>query len=125
MLLEARVVAALPVSDLAVAKEWYRAKLGLEPVEEFAGGLIYEAGEGSRFSLFPTGITERGGHTQVAFGVANVAAEVAALRERGVVFEEYDQPGLKTEDGIAVMDGHPGAWFKDCGGNLVGVVQLD
>src|SRR5680860_370140 len=43
----------------------------------------------------------------------DIDAEVAELRARGIVFEEYDFPGLKTENGIATTDGFKGAWFLD------------
>ena len=46
------------------------------------------------------------------------------LRQRGVVFEEYDFPGLKTENGIAALDGERAAWFVDSEGNILAVSQL-
>lgn len=67
----------------------------------------------------------------MAWEVADIEATVAALRSRGVVFEEYDLPGLKTINGIARIagnypskgSGEKGAWFKDSEGNLVGIGQ--
>ncbi|WP_441250240.1 VOC family protein [Kitasatospora sp. McL0602] len=124
MLSQARAQTTLPVADLAVAGEWYREKLGLEPVELHPDAAIYEIAEGTRFALFPTPNPDRGGHTQMGFMVPDVRAEVTALRERGVVFEEYDLPGLRTEDAVAEMDGRSAAWFKDCAGNLLGLVHF-
>jgi hypothetical protein len=49
---------------------------------------------------------------------------VKALQARGVVFEEYDFPGLKTDAGIATTGPTRAAWFKDSEGNMIGVVQL-
>jgi hypothetical protein len=47
------------------------------------------------------------------------------LSQNGVKFEEYDLPYLKTQNGVADMgDGTMGSWFKDPGGNIVGVVQM-
>ena len=62
---------------------------------------------------------------------ADIEATVAALRLRGVAFEEYDLPGLKTVNGVAQIAGNypskgtgeKGAWFKDSEGNLVGIGQ--
>lgn len=51
------------------------------------------------------------------WSVADVAAEVAELRARGVVFEEYDMPGIKTVNGIATGGGAKTTWFKDTEGN--------
>jgi hypothetical protein len=63
--------------------------------------------------------------------VDDIEATVKELRRRGVVFEEYDLPDLKTVDGIAVIDGNypskgvgeKGAWFRDSEGNLLGIGQ--
>jgi hypothetical protein len=56
--------------------------------------------------------------------VEDVESTVAALSERGVVFEQYDMPGIKTDErGIAVMGPFKGVWLKDPEGNLLGVVE--
>ena len=57
--------------------------------------------------------------------VPDVRAAVAELRSRGIVFEDYDFPGLKTVDGIADVGGASAAWFKDTEGNIIGVVQVN
>ncbi len=64
-----------------------------------------------------------GAHTQVGFRVDDIEAEVGQLRDKGVVFEEYDFPGLKTENGIAQIGPGRSAWFKDSEGNLIAIVQ--
>jgi hypothetical protein len=56
--------------------------------------------------------------------VDDIEAEVAGLRARGVVFEEYNLPGLKTVDGIANTNAGRAAWFKDSEGNILGLIQL-
>ena len=125
-----RVVARLPAKDLDRAKAWYSEKLGLEPAEERPGGLRYVIG-GCEFALFLSAGASDGSFTQMGFEVADLEAAVAELRRRGVLFEEYDLPGLRTEDGIATIDGnYPskgkgefGAWFRDCEGNLLGIGQ--
>ncbi len=66
-------------------------------------------------------VNPSGAHTQLGFDVADVEATVAQLRDNGVEFEEYDEPGLKTENGIAVIEGEKAAWFKDSEGNLLAV----
>jgi hypothetical protein len=38
--------------------------------------------------------------------VEDIEGTVRELRARGVVFEEYDVPGLKTVDGIAEIEGN-------------------
>ncbi len=120
----------LPTQDLERARAWYAEKLGLEPVEERPGGLLYRIG-GCEFALFASAGASDGSFTQIGLEVADLHAAVAEMRARGVVFEEYDLGTLRTDDGIATIEGnYPsrgtgeyGAWFKDCEGNLLGVGQ--
>lgn len=123
MLSDARVGAAIPCSDFERAKGWYKEKLGFAPSEENPGGAYFNCAEGTSFFLFPSSGKASGDHTQVAFEVADVKAEVAELQKAGVTFEEYDFPTLKTVDGIADMDGEKGAWFKDSEGNLIAIFE--
>jgi catechol 2,3-dioxygenase-like lactoylglutathione lyase family enzyme len=130
MLEHSDVATRLPAQNLERARSFYAEKLGLEPVEERPGGLLYRCGRGS-FALFLSAGAAAGTHTQMGWEVADIEATVAALRSRGVVFEEYDLPGLKTVNGIARIAGNypskgtgeKGAWFKDSEGNLVGLGQ--
>ena len=124
------VATRLPAQDLERARRFYEEKLGLTPVEERPGGLLYRSGSG-HFALFQSAGKASGSHTQMAWTVSDLAATVLDLRARGVVFEEYDVPGLTTVDGIATIAGnYPskgtgelGAWFKDSEGNLLGIGQ--
>ncbi len=59
----------------------------------------------------------------MSFEVDDLGAMVTELRGRGVIFEEYDLPGLKTENGIAEAEGERRAWFKDTEGNILAMVQ--
>src|SRR4030095_7258162 len=93
------VATRLPVQDLERARLFYAEKLSLEPVEERPGGLLYHCGSGS-FALFISSGASSGDFTQMAFEVTDLKATVAALRARGVKFEEYDLPALKTVEGI-------------------------
>jgi len=130
MLEHSDVATRLPAQDLARARTWYAEKLGLEPAEERPGGLRYRCGN-SYFALFASAGAPSGTHTQMGWEVADIEATVAALRARGVVFEEYDLPGLTTVNGIADVEGNypskgtgeRGAWFRDSEGNLLGIGQ--
>ncbi|HEX6468180.1 MAG TPA: VOC family protein [Streptosporangiaceae bacterium] len=131
MLSRSRVAARLPAQDLQRARAFYADKLGLEPIDERPGGLLYECG-GCHFALFASAGAAAGTHTQMAWTVDDIDAVVAGLRARGVVFEEYDGPGLKTVDGIAHVTGNypstgavaeRGAWFRDSEGNLLAIGQ--
>src|SRR5262245_52286514 len=105
LLAESKVAARLPAKDLERARRFYSEKLGLKPLEERPGGLLYCCG-GAYFALFESVGAASGSHTQMAWEVADVEATVAALRARGVVFEEYDLPGLETTNGIADIEGN-------------------
>ena len=129
MLKDGRVAARLPAQDLERARRFYSEKLGLEPVEEREGGLRYVFKGGGEFALFASAGAASGDHTQMSWEVDDLEATVSELRARGVVFEEYDLPGLRTVDGIAEIEGNypskgtgeRGAWFRDSEGNMLGV----
>jgi catechol 2,3-dioxygenase-like lactoylglutathione lyase family enzyme len=119
MLNDSRVTANIPAADIDRARSFYAEKLGLTPVQENPGGLIYSAG-GTYFFLYPTEFAGQAGHTIAQFHVADVAAEVSDLQSRGVTFEHYDLPGL-TWDGDVASAGDLGkmAWFKDSEDNVL------
>ena len=131
MLKDAQVATRIPVQDLDRARRFYASKLGLEPSEERTGGLLYRCGRGE-FALFESAGSSPGTFTQMAFEVDDLDATVAELRRRGIVFEEVDQPGLTTVNGIAEVAGNypskggrgeRAAWFRDLDGNLFGIGQ--
>ncbi|MFD1940041.1 VOC family protein [Nonomuraea mangrovi] len=130
MLQNSRVATRLPAQDLERARAFYAEKLGLEPVEERPGGLLYECG-GGRFSLFESTGAASGDHTQMAWEVDDIDTVVERLRNHGVVLEEVDVPGLRTVGGIAYVEGNypsagvgeRAAWFRDSEGNLLGIGQ--
>ena len=123
MLANASVSAMVPASDLNRARRFYGETLGLTPTMEMPGGLMYDLG-GTRFFLYETQFAGTAQHTVMAFDVADFDSEFAELRNSGVVFEEYDFPGLQTVDGVAEMDGNRVAWFKDTEGNILAVNEI-
>ena len=112
----------IPAKDLEGTRRFYEDVLGAQAIMEDPGGIIYQSGD-SFFSLYPTEFAGTAQHTVGAFMVRDVEAAVADLRGKGVTFEEYDLPGLKTVNGIAELGGTKGAWFKDPEGNILSVVQ--
>lgn len=111
------------VSDLAKAKKFYGETLGLE-VSEDNGMLTLHIAGGAKILAYP-----KPNHTPAAFTILNFPVDridpaVAQLKERGVQFERYDVPGLKTDDsGIARGEGPAIAWFKDPAGNILSVLE--
>jgi predicted enzyme related to lactoylglutathione lyase len=123
MLDGATVHTTLPAMDMERAAEFYTKKVGATTGDSAQGGSFFSVGD-SQFTLYPTPNPNRGGHTQMGLRVPDVRAAVAELRSRGIVFEEYDVPGLKTVDGVADLGGVSAAWFKDTEDNIIGVVQF-
>jgi catechol 2,3-dioxygenase-like lactoylglutathione lyase family enzyme len=123
MLQKLPTMAVLPAKDLERARAFYRDTLGLEPAEEETGGLRYNTGGGTSFLLYETDNAGSAKNTQMGWVTEDLDAEVADLRGRGVVFADYDFPGLKTENGIATTDGERTAWFLDSEGNILAVTE--
>jgi len=114
----------IPASDLARARAWYADKLGFTTSQEEAAAVLYRHGEDRLFLLFSSPGAGTAQHQVAAWVVEDLAAEVAELRARGVEFEQYDEPGLRTVDGIAVTPVGKAAWFKDSEGNVLTITQL-
>ena len=120
MLGESRMTTMLPVLDLARARAFYEEKLGLAPVGGRPDGkFLYRLAGGGLLALFPRGAPTRAEHTAVSFEVPDVAAAVRALRAKGVAFQDYDLPGLKTVDAVCVLGSEKAAWFLDPEGNTL------
>jgi len=120
MLSNSKVTANVPAADLQRARSFYADKLGLEPVQEHPGGLVYTTDAGTPFFLYETEFAGRAGHTIAQIHVDDVAKEVEELKGRGVTFEHYDLPDLTWDGDVA---SHPewgkAAWFKDSEGNIL------
>jgi hypothetical protein len=96
MLSKSPVSATIPFRGLKSARTFYSGKLGLElssgSVKE--GYLAYRAGKGTSLLLFESKSKKKSDNTAATFEVANLAREMTRLRKKGVVFEEYDLPGI-------------------------------
>ena len=122
MLSDLEVHAVVPASDLGRARGFYKDKLGLEPAEERREGLIYQANN-SKFLLYESQFAGTAQNTAMNWVVNDLDAEMTDLRSRGVKFEEYDFPGLKTENGVAADEAGRAAWFKDSEGNILALSE--
>ena len=124
MLADCSIHAALPAIDLERARRFYAEKLGLIPETELPDGLFYRCG-GTRFLVYPSQGVASGTHTQMTWNTNDIDAEVAALKARGVVFDEIDTPDLKTINSVATIGQSKGAWFRDSEGNVLALGQFD
>jgi catechol 2,3-dioxygenase-like lactoylglutathione lyase family enzyme len=121
---KSQVGAAIAVSDMGKAKEFYEGKLGLSNGEEQSdGGTTYTCGDGSLIHVYPS--PDNAGKTAAtlaAFRVDDIDSEVGELSQNGVSFERYE--GFDQDDkGIATMGPDKVAWLRDPDGNTLGVWQ--
>ena len=123
MLQNAPMYSYIPAKDVVRARQFYEEKLGFKPKELIAGGVVYEFANGTACFLYPTPNAGTSQASQAFWQVDDVEREVAELKARGVTFEEYDMPGMKTVNGIATAGGAKAAWFKDTEGNILAIVQ--
>jgi predicted enzyme related to lactoylglutathione lyase len=126
MLQKSRAAASMPASDLARARAFYEGTLGFTPDPDMNApdAVMYRCADGTAFLVFLSSGVSSGNHTQLSFEVEDISAEVRELRDKGIAFENYDSPDIKTEAGIAQMPDGSGGWFKDTEGNLIAVFQL-
>jgi catechol 2,3-dioxygenase-like lactoylglutathione lyase family enzyme len=118
-----RAFATIPASDMARAKRWYEEKLGLKPSAEAPEGARYKLADGTGFLLYPTQFAGKAPNTLMGFETNDVEGDVAALKKKGVKFEEYNMPGLKTVNSIATMGSTKGAWFRDSENNILSIAN--
>ena len=124
MLTSAHVTTILPVMDMNRARDFYENKLGLKPAGMKSDGkFVYSCADGAEIALFPKEGGTHADHTAISFQVPDVESEVGQLERAGVVFEDYDLPGLKTVNHICVLGSEKAAWFKDSEGNYLCIHQ--
>jgi predicted enzyme related to lactoylglutathione lyase len=123
MLSEKSVVTTIPVVDIERAKNFYENKLELKLLEEMGEGFFFEAGNNTQLYMYKRDST-KADHTVASFMVDDIEIEVNHLKEKGVIFEEYDLPNIKTINSIATSGSYKSAWFKDTEGNIIGLTQM-
>jgi catechol 2,3-dioxygenase-like lactoylglutathione lyase family enzyme len=114
----------LLATDLAAAREFYHGKLGLQIIREDENAIVFSCGGGTHLDVTQSTVGTADQQTQAAWQVSDIRAEVAELRARGVKVEDYDTPGLKTEDGIADIGFAWAAWIIDPATNALGILQI-
>ena len=116
----------LPVTDVDRARSFYTDILELtyDGTNE-EGSALYALDGGTMLVLLPRPDGTPSESTAMSFEVDDIAAEISALESRGVVFEDYDLPELKTVDHVAEMGSEKAAWFKDPTGNVLCLHQQD
>ena len=124
MLQKFPMYAYIPANDVARARQFYESKIGLKPDEEVAGGVTYKFAGNTACFLYPAAPSAGTSKASQAFWtVDNLERVMAELKARGIEFEEYDEPGVKTVNGIATGGGAKAAWFKDTEGNIMAIIE--
>ncbi|MDQ2661451.1 MAG: VOC family protein [Actinomycetota bacterium] len=112
----------IAASDLSRARRFWHDVLARDPVYSDEGGDIYDVG-GAAVHVYESGYAGTAQNTVLSFITDDLDRDMEALRSRGVVFHDYDLPGLKTIDGIAEIFGERAAWFSDSEGNIMAIEE--
>jgi catechol 2,3-dioxygenase-like lactoylglutathione lyase family enzyme len=112
----------LPAADLDRARDFYHDKLGLDPDETREGTLIFHPFPGGAFEIYETPNAGTAQNTQMGWVTDDLDGEMSVMRANGVVFEQYDMPGMK--DGVATNGTMRTAWFKDSEGNYICLSEM-
>jgi len=122
---DAPVAAILPAADIERAKTFYSETIGLHGPDLVAPATFaFEGGDGTTLVVYERDSGTKADHTVAGWMVEDVEETVDELRQKGVVFEQYDQPGLKTDErGIAELGDQQVAWFKDSEGNILAIFE--
>jgi catechol 2,3-dioxygenase-like lactoylglutathione lyase family enzyme len=120
MLSNSHMTTILPVGEVDRARKFYEDKLGLQPEGAHADGSFWmRTGDGSNVALIPRPDRQPSQYTALSFEVGSLESEIRDLEGRGVRFEDYDMPGLKTENHIFRAEDEQCAWFTDTEGNIL------
>jgi catechol 2,3-dioxygenase-like lactoylglutathione lyase family enzyme len=124
-LAESTVSVMLPITEPERAQKFYGELLEL-PFDgnDGEGGLMFRLGGGAELVLRPLPAGQQSANTAMSFEVGDLPTEIARLEERGVQFEDYDQPGFATVDHVFDSGSEKAAWFLDPDGNILCVHEV-
>ena len=114
----------LLATDLAASKEFYAGKLGLEILRESEEEVVYKCGGDSQLAVTKSTTGTADEQTQAGWRVTDLAAELAELRARGVEIQDYDMPGLETDDGVVDLGFALMAWIIDPHKNALAILEM-
>jgi catechol 2,3-dioxygenase-like lactoylglutathione lyase family enzyme len=123
---DCRVQAMVAVSDLDRARRFYEQQLGLAPGEEEEDIVNYPCADGTTIGVYlsPENVGKSPA-TLAGWFVDDLDQTMAELGSRGVAFEQYDQPGLKTDErGVFDGPGFRAAWITDPDGNTMALTEV-
>ena len=124
MLADKNAAPTIAVKDLNKAKKFYEGSLGLKQLKtQGEDAILYKSGQ-SNILVYRSQYAGTNEATAMSWEVADVEAEVKALKAKGIMFEHYDMPGMKLEGDIHVGGGMKEAWFKDPDGNILNLSSM-
>jgi catechol 2,3-dioxygenase-like lactoylglutathione lyase family enzyme len=122
---DARVEAAIAVSDLDRSRRFYEDQLTLGPGQMQPGGVRYPCGDGTSIFVYASTFAGRTAATVAGWAVDDLEQTMAQLASRGVTFERYDQPDIKTDEhGVFESGNIKAAWIRDPDGNTLALTQM-
>ncbi|WP_316832105.1 VOC family protein [Pedobacter aquatilis] len=126
MLKDSKAFSSFSVNDIPKAKAFYENVLGLSVKDNPMGILELEIPGSSNVMVYPKPNHQAATFTVLNFPVTDIEKTVDALTANDVIFEQYDQEYLKTDEkGISRGNGGPSiAWFKDPAGNIFSVLEV-
>jgi catechol 2,3-dioxygenase-like lactoylglutathione lyase family enzyme len=119
-----RTSAVVCSTDLARSQDFYENTVGLQlSPETIPNHLLFETGDRTSLLVYGRPSASKADHTQVRFWTGDISADVKALVDRGVVFDDLDIGSIKTVDHVATTPIGKSAWFKDPDGNTLALFQ--
>ena len=120
-----RTYPTLPVVNLERAKKFYQEKLGFEVVKEDPSpGATLKSRDCECYIYLYQRAPTKADHTVVGISVSDVEETMRELKSKGIKFEDYNLPKLKTVNGLFKMNGYRAAWFKDTEGNILAISNM-
>jgi predicted enzyme related to lactoylglutathione lyase len=124
MLNTKKAFSSLSVNDIQKAREFYGKMVGLKLSNGPEGTLVVPLSGDTKALMYPKSNHQAADFTVLNFPLDSVDKAVDELSRRGVRFEVYNEPNLKTDArGISRGSGPTIAWFKDPAGNILSVVE--
>ena len=116
--------ATLAVSDLERARDFYENTLGLAPVQEVPGAMLYKSG-GSMVLVYPSEYAGTNQATAASWAVGDdFDTIVEDLRTKGVTFEQYDLPETTRDGDVHISGEFKAVWLKDPDGNILNLTNM-
>jgi catechol 2,3-dioxygenase-like lactoylglutathione lyase family enzyme len=117
------VIAFVPTTDLARARSFYEATLGLSVVDENAYACVFDA-HGTMLRITAVSEVVPSGYTVLGWRVTEMSEAVRKLESVGVAFARYDGMEQDAHGVWTTPNGDRIAWFTDPDGNVLSLTEF-